>query len=646
MSSDAFILKGTIDVDVKDAVNSLKKVDSGVKESGNVLDGFTSKLGGIAKGIAAAFSVKAIVDFGKKCLNAASDVEEMENKFNVVFDGMTEEVDSWADTFSDAIGRNKNEIKTYLADNQNMFVGMGMTREAGAEMSEQLVSLALDLASFNNLNEADAVEKMSKAIMGETESAKGLGAVLNDNTRAMAMEVLGYEGKFQSLTEAEKMQVNYQAILMQSTDAVGDAERSANSYANQIRRTKAKMEEFTQTLGSYFLPVATNVITAFGNMVDGAIGFVEKVADGMGKAREEFEATGEYTNALDVLIQEVFGVSMPDTFFYMVESIIGFFQTLWGTVVEIWNTVGVPIFEVITQVWNTLKDNSDIFFNAISTAFDIMTQAIKIVWETILKPVFDFVMEIVGVLGDYFEEHFGEMAAIFDEFVSIVKDFWERVLKPVLEAIGGFISNTLLPIFKTVFENGILPTIKNTFNGIKDLWDNSLKPIFTGIIDFVQGVFTGNWKQAWDGVVQALGGVWSGITSVIKAPLNAVIGLINSAINAMNGLSVSIPDWVPVVGGKSFGVNLPNISYLENGGILTQPTMLNSNVMAGEKNKGKSSQNEVVVPLDKLEDWIKEVAMRPVQLLINGQVMASATANDFDRENGTRLSLAGRGVLV
>ena len=48
-----------------------------------------------------------------------------------------------------------------------MFVGMGMTREAGAEMSEQLVSLALDLASFNNLNEADAVEKMSKAIMGE-----------------------------------------------------------------------------------------------------------------------------------------------------------------------------------------------------------------------------------------------------------------------------------------------------------------------------------------------------------------------------------------------------------------------------------------------------------------------------------------------
>ena len=178
------------------------------------------------------------------------------------------------------------------------------------------------------------------------------------------------------------------------------------------------------------------------------------------------------------------------------------------------------------------------------------------------------------------------------------------------------------------------------------MWNGSLKPIFTGIIDFITGVFSGSWSQAWQGIVSAFGGIMNGLGTVIKAPLNAVIGLINSAIGQLNKISVDIPDWIPGVGGKTFGVNIPTISYLENGGILTQPTMLNSNVMAGEKNKGKSSQNEVVVPLDKLEAWIKEVAMRPVQLLINGQVMASATANDFDRENGTRLSLAGRGVLV
>ena len=97
----------------------------------------------------------------------------------------------------------------------------------------------------------------------------------------------------------------------------------------------------------------------------------------------------------------------------------------------------------------------------------------------------------------------------------------------------------------------------------------------------------------------------------------------------MNGLSVSIPDWVPVVGGKSFGVSLPNISYLENGGILTQPTMLNSNVMAGERNKGRQAQNEAVVPLDKLESWIKDLATRPVKIAIDGHEFISATLEDY-----------------
>ena len=95
MSSDAFKLQGTIDVDVNEAVSSLKKVDSTVESSGSKMDGFSSKIAGVGKALVAAFSVKAIADFGAKCLNAASDVEEMENKFNVVFDGMTEEVNGF-----------------------------------------------------------------------------------------------------------------------------------------------------------------------------------------------------------------------------------------------------------------------------------------------------------------------------------------------------------------------------------------------------------------------------------------------------------------------------------------------------------------------------------------------------------------------
>lgn len=545
MASDAFILQGTIDVDVTDAVSSLNKVDSTVDSSGKTIDGMGSKISKFGKMFTAVFATKEIADFGSKCLNAASDVEEMENKFAVVFDGMIDDVDAWASKFSDSIGRNKNEIKTYLADNQNMFVGMGMTREAGAEMSEQLVSLALDLASFNNLNEADAVEKMSKAIMGETESAKSLGAVLNDNTRALAMEALGMQGKFADLTEAQKMEVNYQAILMQSTDAVGDAERSANSYANQIRSVKAKMEEFVQTLGSYFLPMATEVVTFFGKMVDGAIDFVNGIA-------------------------------------------------------EKWTTIGVPIIDNIKNNFSEMGITTQSIMEVVKTVFQGAWEFIKTYWSSIGQPIFDLIVQVIGWVKDAFAQHMPQITAFFSGFVSDVSNLWNNNLKPCYEAIGNFISNVLAPVFEYVFNTSIVPTIERAFHFIAGLWNNSLKPVFTGIIDFITGVFTGSWSKAWSGVVSALGGIFGGIVEIVKVPINAVIGIINRAISGLNSISVNIPDWVPGVGGKTFGVNIPEMSYLENGGILTEPTLIGYGVMAGEKNKGRSRQAEAVIPLDTL----------------------------------------------
>lgn len=228
--------------------------------------------------VATYLSARALIDFGKECIALASDVQEMENKFNVVFQGMTEEVNKWAESYAAAIGRNSNTIKGYLADNQNMFVGMGMTREAGAKLSEQMVELALDLASFNNLNEDDAVNAMAKALMGESEAAKSLGAVINDNTIAMAMEKLGYEGKFQSLTEAEKMEVRYQAVLMQSTDAIGDCARSLDSYKGRQIQLKATTEKLKETIGSHLLPVMTKVLEKTN---DAASGLTDKLEPAM-----------------------------------------------------------------------------------------------------------------------------------------------------------------------------------------------------------------------------------------------------------------------------------------------------------------------------------------------------------------------------
>lgn len=251
---ELFRLFGTILIKNDQAKKSIKETTGDAEDSQNRMVSAFKKIG---TAIGTYIAVDKIKQFGSECVEMSSDVQEMQNKFDVVFQGMTEEVSKWADTYAKAIGRNSNTIKGYLADNQNMFVGMGMTRDQGAKLSEQMVSLALDLASFNNLNETDAVNAFSKAIMGETESAKTLGAVLNENTRALAMEQLGYKGKFESLTEAQKMEVNYQAILNQSADAVGDCERSLDSYKGRQIQATAAVENLKEKIGTYLLPTMT-----------------------------------------------------------------------------------------------------------------------------------------------------------------------------------------------------------------------------------------------------------------------------------------------------------------------------------------------------------------------------------------------------
>lgn len=272
---EIFKLFGSVLVNTSSAESSLDKTGKKAEGLGSTFSNVFKKIGAV---VATYLSARALVGFGKECIELASNVQEMENKFNVVFQGMTEEVNTWAENFAASIGRNSNTIKGYLADNQNMFVGMGMTRQAGAELSEQMVSLALDLASFNNLNEDDAVNAMSKALMGESEAAKSLGAVINDNTIAIAMEQLGYEGKFQSLTEAEKMEVRYQAVLMQSTDAVGDCARSLDSYKGRQIQLKSTTEKLKETIGSYLLPVMTRVLEKTN---DAASGLQDKLAPAM-----------------------------------------------------------------------------------------------------------------------------------------------------------------------------------------------------------------------------------------------------------------------------------------------------------------------------------------------------------------------------
>lgn len=121
------------------------------------------------------------------------------------------------------------------------------------------------------------------------------------------------------------------------------------------------------------------------------------------------------------------------------------------------------------------------------------------------------------------------------------------------------------------------------------------KAAFSGLIDFVKNVFTGQWMTAWESVKGIFSSTFTSLGALAKAPINGVIGLVNSAISAMNGISVQIPEWVPGVGGQKFGVNLPQIPQLAEGGIATSSMLANI---------GEGGEPEAVVPLSKLPSFL------------------------------------------
>lgn len=184
-------------------------------------------------------------------------------------------------------------------------------------------------------------------------------------------------------------------------------------------------------------------------------------------------------------------------------------------------------------------------------------------------------------------------------------EWFRNGVQNVLDAITGAFqkfNGFLTSVFATDWTNsfGLFGNIMNAFfQNMSNSWE-AIKRVFSGIIDFVSGVFTGDWSRAWSGVVNVFGGIMDGLGAVIKAHLNGVIGLINMAIDGINKISFTAPAWIPGVGGKHFGISLPKISYLENGGILTKPTFIAPNIMAGEKNYGRSGQAEAVIPLESM----------------------------------------------
>lgn len=581
-----------------------KEFNSAINETKNSVSScasdMTSKLKGLATAIAGCFAVKAVVNFGKEALNAAANLEEMENKFSVVFKNTGDSMTAWANQYADSIGRSSTEIREAISNQADLMIGMGMTEEVAGDLSKKYTELAYDLGSFNNVNDATALEAMTKAMFGETEMAKQLGLNLSATTMENSEYVKSLGKKWSALTQAEKAEAYYQEALKQSVNAIGDAERSSGSYTNQMKRLESAKTRLYEVIGTQLLPIFTPLVTAMGDIVTKASSFIDtffgaynetkslsEALQSMGVETSGLEAIWQsFSDAMNIIYTNVISPVMEaikEAFYMLYDAFREIMPTIERTFTDAWdNMILTAEFfgEVFNDAWETmLKPVLDFFIEIVLTLQEVFADVmpeIQSLWETVLealslvyaeflKPTFEFIFELVKKMWDRFAEYLPQIQAIFTDVVDTIKACWENNLKPAFEAICYLLENVLYPAFSLVFEYLILPCIEAVFQSIIGLWNDMLKPVFEGITEFIKGVFTGNWETAWNGVVKIFDGIFGGLVRIAKTPINAVINMVNAMIRGLN--RIKLPDWVPGLGGK--GINIPQIPTLWKGSNFT-----------------------------------------------------------------------------
>ena len=248
------------------AANEAKIVITADDKASSQLDSISKK----AKSMRTAFLAVsgAVTGVGLVSVKFASDLDEAINKATVTFGNASGVVKEFGEASAASFGISERAANEYAGTLGTILNASGLAEGASAEMSVELVKLAADMASFNNIPIDVALEKLRSGLVGEVEPLRTVGVLLSAaevNAQAYA-EGIAEQGA--QLTEAQKVQARYSLILSQTTAQQGDFTRTADSLANSTRIMKAQLEDAAAELGQQLLPAAQKIVQIANSLIE------------------------------------------------------------------------------------------------------------------------------------------------------------------------------------------------------------------------------------------------------------------------------------------------------------------------------------------------------------------------------------------
>lgn len=354
-----------------------------------------------------------------------------------------------------------------------------------------------------------------------------------------------------------KVQESFSGLSGIASQAFAGVKANIETMFSDVGTLAAPLGEYFTTQLPGFISTA---ISSIGTILLGLLDSFNLVFGDILEAAQPF-AEGLLSTVLPTLTE--IGTESVTTVTQVFENVKDIFDSVWSEGIA-------PFFKRLIKYWNEAwdsvkaawKEHGAPIFEGIREAFKNLTERIKNLWEGLLKPVWQNFMDTLDWL---WEQHIKPVWDKILEFVAVLIENATKIYNQVISPIIKWLQETLYPIIVTVI-NTIWNVVSDVIGFIVDIIGTIIDAC-KGVADFLTGIFTHDWQQAFDGLqeisdsfvnagIALFEGAVNIIVDLINGLLEYVVVGINTVIKALNSISFDVPDWVPIWGGKHFGINL------------------------------------------------------------------------------------------
>ena len=449
-----------------------------------------------------------------------------------------------------------HETLTFNEYIDNLKRELEVSQQITEELAEEMEKIRLTEAQINKVQRLENQLELAKAKASQTvESIKEVGSAVEKTGSSLQ------DGFNKGLKSAKRFTMS----LFGVHSVYRMLSRASSSYLAQDQETSQKIQSAWVGLGSIFAPLlqtianftikAVKYINVFIKALTGTDFLANAMAKSMNKASKSAGKLSKTLAGFDELTNlddDAGGASVDTSWvdsFKEVEldnNVVNWLQKIGTAAKELWD-------KYLSPLWENIKKGAKITFEKVlKPVFEFFKEKVlnplidgfKILYEKALKPLYDFLVDLFTpaweILKDLFikihknvieplakvistvlKGAFETLIIVVGLVIDVFSWLWNKILEPIV----SWLYKTFKPAFDTVFG-----TIKSVIDG--------LKRTLGGIIDFIVGVFTGNWRRAWQGVKDIFGGIWDTIKGIVKGAVNIMIDIINALIKGINKLVV------------------------------------------------------------------------------------------------------------